>query len=103
MPTSNAGRGGIPMRWRPRGLRKVAPVVFGLALLLVSAVSLPRGLEDTSAAFGVNTSFGAASARSTTTLSVSSKTVPGTGDLLVATIQLRGAAVSGCASTRLRR
>jgi hypothetical protein len=51
----------------------------------------------------VNTSFGAASARSTTTLSVSSKTVPGTGDLLVATIQLRGAAVSGCASTRLRR
>jgi phospholipase C len=91
MQTSHAGRDGIDMRWRHGGLRKAAPIVFGMALLLVSAMWAPRGFGQASAAFAVNTSFGAANTSSGITLSAKPTAATASGDLLVATIQVRNA------------
>jgi phospholipase C len=90
MKTTNTGRDGIDMRWHPRRLRVAAPILIGMALLLVSAMSPPRGLEQANAALGVNTSFGAVTTSSGTTLSAKPTTATAKGDLLVATIQVRG-------------
>ena len=90
MQTANAGRDPGHMRWRPDGLRKAAPIVFGMALLLVSAMAAPPGSVQSNAALGVNTSFGAASTTSGTTLLATPTTATASGDLLVATIEVRG-------------
>jgi phospholipase C len=89
MQPSSAGRKRIDIRLRRGGLRKAVPVVLGLTVLLVATLS-PGRIAQASATFGVASSFGAASTTSGTTLSAKTTTPTRTGDLLVATMQIRG-------------
>lgn len=89
MPPSTAGRKRIQIRLRRGGMRKAVPAALALTLLLVATLS-PGRIAQASPTFGVASSFSAASSASGTTLSAKPTTPTRTGDLLVATIQVRG-------------
>jgi phospholipase C len=89
MHRSIVGRQRIDIRLRPGGVRKAAPAVLGLTLLLIATLS-PGHIAPASVSLGVAQSFGAVSTAAGTTLSATAAVATTAGDLLVATIKDRG-------------